>query len=99
MMKNASAVPDCMFVASTGLTALSKGSIATRDAPEGVLAFLREDSRERIYCVFNMSEKAALVTVPAGYTLAESGAPGISGEPQNGTLSLAPFGAYIGILR
>jgi alpha-glucosidase len=79
--------------------ALSKGTIKTLDAPEGVLAFLREDASEHLYCAFNMSEKAAVVTVPAGYTLAESGAPGIADEPVNGTLSLPPFGAYIGILR
>jgi alpha-glucosidase len=79
--------------------ALATGSITTLDAPDGVLAFLREDGSERLYCAFNMSEKAAVVTVPTGYNLAESGAPGIVDEPSQGTLSLAPFGAYIGILR
>jgi alpha-glucosidase len=79
--------------------ALIKGSIETLDAPEGVLAFLREAGGERLYCVFNMSEKAAVAEVPAGFTLAPSGAPGIGDEPVEGTLSLAPFGAYIGILR
>jgi alpha-glucosidase len=79
--------------------ALRKGSITTLDAPEGVLAFLREDGSERLYCVFNMSEKAAVVDVPSGFELAESGAPGLVDEPVSGALSLAPFGAYIGILR
>lgn len=79
--------------------ALSRGSIRTLDAPEGVLAFLREDGSERLYCVFNMSEKAAVAVVPDGFDLTESGAPGIVDEPVNGALSLAPFGAYIGILR
>ncbi len=79
--------------------ALVKGSIKTLDAPDGVLAFLREDGAERLYCVFNMSEKAAVVAVPQSYTLIESGAPGIVSEPSQGTLSLAPFGAYIGVLR
>jgi hypothetical protein len=37
--------------------------------------------------------------VPEGFELTESGAPGIVEEPVNGSLSLAPFGAYIGILR
>ena len=78
---------------------LSKGRIATLDAPDGVLAFRREDDTERLYCVFNMTEKAVTVTVPADHKLAPAGAPGISGEPESGTLSLAPFGAYIGILR
>ena len=79
--------------------ALSKGSITTLDAPDGVLAFVRETAGDRIYCVFNMTEKAAVAQVPVQFTLAPSGAPGIGGEPVEGTLSLAPFGAYIGILR
>src|SRR5262249_51695056 len=60
--------------------ALIHGSITTLDAPEGVLAFLREDGGERLYCVFNMSEKAAVVPVPKGYRLAPSAAPGIADE-------------------
>jgi len=79
--------------------ALRYGTIKTLDAPDGVLVFLREDASEHLYCAFNMSEKAAVVSVPASYTLAESGVPDLAGEPVNGTLSLPPFGAYIGILR
>ncbi len=79
--------------------ALQRGSIETVDAADGVLAFFREEAGEKLYCAFNMSEKAALVTVPAGLDLVESGAPGIVDEPVSGTLSLAPFGAYIGIVR
>ena len=79
--------------------ALAKGTIKTLDAPEGVLAFVRQDAAVRLYCVFNMSEKGAVVSVPAGFDLIQSGAPGIGDEPVNGSLSLAPFGAYIGILR
>jgi alpha-glucosidase len=78
---------------------LIRGGITTLDAPDGVLSFLREDGTERLYCVFNMSEKAAVVPVPEGYALTSSGAPGMVGEPVEGELSLAPFGAYIGILR
>jgi len=79
--------------------ALIKGGIRTLDAPEGVLAFIRDHGGERLYCVFNMSEKAALVDVPDGFTLVPSEAPGIVDEPVQSSLSLAPFGAYIGILR
>jgi alpha-glucosidase len=79
--------------------ALAKGSIATLDAPEGVLAFIRADGASRLLCAFNMSEKATTMTVPDGMELLPSGAPGIGDEPVHGTLSLAPFGAYIGILR
>jgi alpha-glucosidase len=79
--------------------ALIRGTIKTLDAVDGVLAFLREGEGERLYCVFNMSEKPATVPVPQGFELTASGAPGIDYEPQGGALSLAPFGAYIGILR
>ncbi|MDO8359464.1 MAG: alpha-amylase family glycosyl hydrolase, partial [Devosia sp.] len=79
--------------------ALIKGTITTLDAPEGVLAFLRQEGTERLYCVFNMSEKAVIVPVPAGFDPAPSGAPGIADEPIEAALSLAPFGAYIGVLR
>ncbi|MBI4922342.1 MAG: alpha-glucosidase [Devosia nanyangense] len=79
--------------------ALIKGTIETLDGPEGVLAFLRQEGTERLYCVFNMSEKAVIVPVPAGFDPAPSGAPGIADEPIEAALSLAPFGAYIGVLR
>jgi alpha-glucosidase len=79
--------------------ALIRGTIKTLDAPDGVLAFLREGEGERLYCVFNMSEKPAAVTLPAGFHVTASDAPGIDYEPQEGALSLAPFGAYIGIVR
>ena len=35
----------------------------------------------------------------AGFELTASDAPGIDYEPQEGALSLAPFGAYIGVVR
>ena len=79
--------------------ALAKGSIKLLDAAEGVLSFIREDGNDRLYCVFNMSERAVVAAVPAGFTLAASGAPDIVGEPENGSLSLPPFGAYIAMLR
>ena len=79
--------------------ALIRGSIKTLDAPEGVLAFLREAEGERLYCAFNMSEKPATVPVPEGLELTASDALGIDYEPLQGELSLAPFGAYIGIVR
>jgi alpha-glucosidase len=79
--------------------ALIRGTIKTLDAPEGVLAFLREGEGDRLYCAFNMSEKPVTVPVPAGFELTASDAPGIDYEPQEGALSLAPFGAYIGVVR
>ena len=78
---------------------MSKGSITTLDAPEGVLSFVREGAGERLYFAFNMSERPVTVEVPAGFDLTPAGAPGIEIEPAQGALSLMPFGAYIGILR
>ena len=79
--------------------ALIRGSIETLDAPVGVLAFLRDGEGERLYCAFNMTEQPVTVPVPAGFDLTASDAPGIDYQPQQGALSLAPFGAYIGIVR
>jgi alpha-glucosidase len=69
------------------------------DAPDGILSFIRQSGTDQLYCVFNMSEKAVVVPVPEGLVTAASGAPDIAPEPEGGSLSLAPFGAYIGVLR
>jgi alpha-glucosidase len=79
--------------------ALIRGSITTLDAPDGVLAFVREGEGERIYCAFNMSERPVTVDLPRDLEVRPSGAPGIEDEPEQGALSLAPFGAYIGLVR
>ena len=76
--------------------ALQRGTIETLDAPEGVLAFIRAEGGERLLCVFNMSEKPVVYTMPAAAK--ESGAPGVASEPEGGKVSLEPFGAYIGVL-
>src|SRR5690606_9717460 len=64
--------------------ALIRGTIKTFDAADGVLAFLREGAGERLYCVFNMSEKPATVPVPPGFALSPSDAPGVDCEPHQG---------------
>jgi alpha-glucosidase len=74
---------------------LERGSIKTLDAPDGVLAFLREEADEKLICVFNMSERPVVYPMPMATK--PSGAPGIADEPEGGQLSLAPFAAYIGI--
>ena len=77
--------------------ALRSGDIALLDTADGVLAFTRSDGEETLLCLFNMTETE--VTVPLnGLNPAESGAPGNSAEPVDGKLSLAPFGAYIGLI-
>jgi alpha-glucosidase len=78
--------------------ALAKGSIEVIDAPDGVLAFTRRDDAEKLLCVFNMSEAQVIVPLPAGMAPQAVDAPGSSPDPVGGSLSLAPFGAYIGKL-
>jgi alpha-glucosidase len=79
--------------------ALAKGSLAMVGAPEGVLAFTRSGEGETLLCVFNMSEQQVIMQLPAD-TAAPHGidAPGSVADPVGGSLSLAPFGAYIGRL-
>lgn len=78
--------------------ALVKGTIEVIDAPEGVLAFIRSREADRLLCVFNMKEAQVVVPLPAGMAPHGVGAPGSSADPVGGSLSLAPFGAYIGRL-
>ena len=78
--------------------ALMKGAIALTDAPEGVLAFIREDGGERLFCAFNMTSAAIVYPLPADIAPAPSDAPGSVAEPVGNALSLPPFGGYIGVL-
>lgn len=78
--------------------ALAKGTIGLVDAPTGVLAFTRTGDGETLLCVFNMSETQVIVPLPAGMEPQGIDAPGSSSGPVGGSLSLAPFGAYIGRL-
>ncbi|MEO6396366.1 MAG: alpha-glucosidase family protein [Devosia sp.] len=76
--------------------ALRHGTIETLDAPDGVLAFIREAGDEKLLCVFNMSEKPAIYHLPR--PTRPSNAPGITHDPQSGQLVLDPFGSYLGLV-
>jgi alpha-glucosidase len=78
--------------------ALSKGSIETWDAPEGVLMFSRKQGRDHLLCVYNMSEAPVLVPLPEGIAVEGVEAPNSAPDPKGDVLSLAPFGAYIGAI-
>jgi alpha-glucosidase len=78
--------------------ALVKGSIATLDAPDGVLLFVREGGGEKLLCAYNMTENAVTVPLPAGLVVRGIGAPGSVDEPVNGTISLPAFGSFVGDL-
>ena len=64
-----------------------------------MLAFIREEDGEKLFCAFNMTDKPVTMAVPSGVMLAASGAPGIIAEPANGSLSFPGFGAYIGTVK
>ncbi|HEY9009588.1 MAG TPA: alpha-glucosidase [Devosia sp.] len=78
--------------------ALQKGGIEIHDAPDGVLAFTRAGEGEKLFCAFNMTDKAVVYELPAGIEPKASGAPGIVAGPTAGTLHLGPFAAFIGVL-
>ena len=78
--------------------ALKRGTIHTLTMPEGILAFRRKGEGEEILCVFNMRETAQVVSLPAGMSPRGIDAPINSSQPVGGSLSLPPFGAYIGAI-
>jgi alpha-glucosidase len=79
--------------------ALIKGNITLLPTPEGILAFTRQDGGEKLLCVFNMGENPAEFPIPADMSLKSVEAPGVFSQPVDGSLSLAPFAAYIGALH
>ena len=78
--------------------ALAKGSIELLDMPAGVLGFIRRHEGESLLCAFNMRETATMVPLPDGMTPDHLDTPFQTVTPAGGTLSLGPFGAYIGRL-
>jgi alpha-glucosidase len=78
--------------------ALSKGTIRTHDAPDGVLMFSRAAEGEEILCVYNMTQSPVEVALPPGIVVRGLDAPGSVAAPLDGKLSLPAFGAFIGAL-
>ena len=79
--------------------ALVTGSIKLVDAPDGVLAFMRESAGEKLFCAFNMTDTAIDYQLEAGPVPTDINAPGSLSVDASGLLSLTPFGAYIGTMR
>ena len=75
--------------------ALQRGSIAFLDAPDNVLAFLRESGGERLFCAFNFSDAAVECALPTDSGPHE---PLLNGErhPVQGAVTLAPLGVFVG---
>ena len=78
--------------------ALIKGTIATLDAPDGVLLFTRQEGSEKLLCAYNMTERAVSVPLPAGISARSISAPGSVDEPLDGTLALPAFASFIGAI-
>jgi alpha-glucosidase len=78
--------------------ALVKGTIATLDAPDGVLMFTRESGDEKLLCAYNMTENAVTVPLPGGLAVRGIDAPGSIDGPVDGSLSLPAFGSFVGAM-
>ncbi len=80
--------------------ALVTGDIEVLDGtPENVLAFIRHDGQETLFCAFNMGLQPVDYDIPQGLALSEAGAPGSDTALNDGRLSFGPFGSYIGMVN
>ncbi len=77
---------------------LVKGTIELLDLQDGILGFIRRHDDEQLLCVFNMREVGTVVELPDNLTARNVDSPITTAGPVSGSLSLAPFGAYIGAL-
>ncbi len=75
--------------------ALRDGAMTFLDAPDGVLAFVRESDTERLLFVFNMSREVAAFVIPSnlGRTVPLA-LPGYAVQESNGRIDLEPFEAF-----
>jgi len=78
--------------------ALTKGTIRLLEAPDGVLAFTRQDGGESVLCVFNMSDTPSVFAIPEGIAPRDLEAPGSVSGPIDGVLTLPPFAGYLGLV-
>ncbi|MFC3067805.1 alpha-glucosidase family protein [Phenylobacterium soli] len=82
-----------MIALRKGSSALSRGELAFLEAPDPVLAFVREDGAERIACIFNFSDNPAFPTLPeleGGELIATRAG---DAELRGGSLGLSPHAA------
>ena len=87
-----------MLAFRTAHPALAKGSIELLPLQGDVLAFIRQHGDERLVCVFNMAEAAAVYHLPDGMQPTSADCPGVIAASIDGEIDLEPFGAYIGVL-
>ncbi|MCP3850210.1 MAG: alpha-glucosidase [Gammaproteobacteria bacterium] len=67
---------------------LATGEIEIVEAGEKILGFLRKSSTEQIYCIFNMCDESAELTLPVGGWESIGHAVGCVDIPQSGPLCL-----------
>jgi alpha-glucosidase len=78
--------------------ALAKGNITLLAGHDNILAFTRSDGNETLLCAFNMSHEEASVVVPDGMVVISADAPGAVPDSPGLTLTLPPFGSYVGVV-
>ncbi|MCQ0987901.1 alpha-glucosidase family protein [Jiella marina] len=78
--------------------ALVKGEMTFLEAPDGVLAFIREGSGERIYCAFNLSDRRVALDLPEGLAPSPLDGHGFAGRLTGGRLELDDHDGFIGAL-
>ncbi|MEZ5450564.1 MAG: alpha-glucosidase C-terminal domain-containing protein, partial [Thiolinea sp.] len=77
--------------------ALLHGSLSFVDAPESVVALMREHDGKRLFCAFNLAD------TPCRFDSGHAGLQALEGHPftttcQDGVLELPAFGAFFGTL-
>lgn len=73
--------------------ALIKGALSELAVQDGVLSFIRDHDGARVFCAFNMTDAARLVTLPKGQWQHDSAAPFAAVEQGAGDVTLAPHQA------
>jgi alpha-glucosidase len=76
-------------------TTLRSGSIRLLDAPQDVLAFVREGEGETIFCAFNLGAAERTFAAPSGQVTSLTGH-GFTGMIGGGQVRLAPGEAFFG---
>ncbi len=76
---------------------LAKGSIEFIDAPEDVVAMIRDDGTERILCAYNLGHHP--VVFDTGLDVERMRDAPLDGEVKNGTLALEALGGFVGRIR
>ena len=77
---------------------LAKGAITFLEAPEGVLAFIREAADERLLCLFNLSDREASFALPAGFNPCSLDGHGFAGRRDGTIIHLDDHDGFIGAL-